>query len=144
MSPEPNSTETLDETIRVLQPSHWPQPKGYANGISAKGRLVVTGGTIGWDPVTGILPDGFLAQARQCLDNILVILAEAEAEPHHLIRMTWYVVDIETYLANLKGLAEIYRESIGRHFPAMALVQVVRLVESRAELEIEATAVVPE
>jgi enamine deaminase RidA (YjgF/YER057c/UK114 family) len=128
--------------LRVLQPSGWPMPKGYANGISADGRIVVTGGVIGWDQHEH-LPDGFLAQARQTLENIAAILAEGDARPEHLVRLTWYVVDMDEYLANLKELGRIYREIFGSHYPAMALVQVVRLVEKAARLEIEATAVVP-
>jgi len=127
---------------RVLQPSGWPMPKGYANGISAEGRIVVTGGVIGWDQDEH-LPDGFLAQARQVLLNIAAILAEGGAGPEHLVRLTWYVVDMDEYLANLRELGRIYRDIFGAHYPAMALVQVVRLVERAARLEIEATAVVP-
>jgi enamine deaminase RidA (YjgF/YER057c/UK114 family) len=127
---------------RVLQPSGWPMPKGYANGISAEGRIVVTGGVIGWDQHEQ-LAEGFLAQARQVLENIAAILAEGGAEPSHLVRLTWYVVDMDEYLANLKELGRIYRDIFGSHYPAMALVQVVRLVEKAARLEIEATAVVP-
>jgi len=128
--------------VRTLQPSGWPMPKGYANGMVADGRIVVTGGVIGWD-VDERLADGFVAQVRQTLGNIAAILAEAEARPEHLIRLTWYVVDIEEYLANLRELGQIYREIFGTHYPAMALVQVVRLVETAARVEIEATAVVP-
>jgi len=127
---------------RMLQPSGWPMPKGYANGISAEGRIVVTGGVIGWDQHER-LADGFLAQAQQVLQNIVAILAEGDAHPEHLVRLTWYVVDMDEYLANLKELGRIYREIFGSHYPAMALVQVVRLVEKAARLEIEATAVVP-
>jgi len=127
---------------RVLQPSGWPMPKGYANGIQADGSIVVTGGVIGWDNEQR-LADGFVAQVRQTLGNIAAILAEAEARPEHLVRLTWYVVDIEEYLANLRELGQIYREIFGTHYPAMALVQVVRLVEKAARVEIEATAVVP-
>jgi enamine deaminase RidA (YjgF/YER057c/UK114 family) len=127
---------------RVLQPSGWPLPKGYANGISAEGRIVVTGGVIGWDQHER-LPDGYLAQARQVFSNIAAILAAGDARPEHLVRLTWYVVDMDEYLANLKELGKIYREIFGAHYPAMALVQVVRLVEKAALLEIEATAVVP-
>jgi len=126
---------------QVLQPSGWPTPKGYANGMAADGRLVVTGGVIGWD-ILGHLPDDFTAQVRQTLSNIAAILAEG-ARPEHLVRLTWYVVDIEEYLANLKPLGQVYREIFGAHYPAMALVQVVRLVEKAARVEIEATAVVP-
>jgi len=127
---------------RVLQPSGWPAPKGYANGMTADGRLVVTGGVIGWD-TAGHLPADFTAQVRQALENIAAILAEGGARPEHLVRLTWYVVDMEEYLANLKVLGQIYREIFGAHYPAMALVQVVRLVETAARVEIEATAVVP-
>jgi enamine deaminase RidA (YjgF/YER057c/UK114 family) len=128
--------------VQVLQPSGWPMPKGYANGMAADGRLVVTGGVIGWD-AAGHLPSDFIAQVRQTLDNIAAIIAEGGARPEHLVRLTWYVVDIEEYLANLKSLGKIYREIFGAHYPAMALVQVVRLVEKAARVEIEATAVVP-
>jgi enamine deaminase RidA (YjgF/YER057c/UK114 family) len=127
---------------RILQPSGWPAPKGYANGMTAEGRLVVTGGVIGWD-VHGHLPADFAAQVRQTLRNIAAILAEGGAGPEHLVRLTWYVVDMDEYLASLKALGQIYREIFGAHYPAMALVQVVRLVEKAARVEIEATAVVP-
>ena len=127
---------------QILQPSGWPAPKGYANGMAADGRLVVTGGVIGWD-TEGRLASDFVAQVAQTLSNISAILAEGGARPEHLVRLTWYVVDIEEYLANLKALGRIYREIFGAHYPAMALVQVVRLVEMAARVEIEATAVVP-
>lgn len=128
--------------LQVLQPSGWPQPKGYANGIMAEGRLVVTGGVVGWG-VAGRFADGFAAQVRQTLENIVAILAEGGARPDHLVRLTWYVVDMDEYVSNLKALGKIYRDVIGVHYPSMALVQVVRLVEPSARLEIEATAVVP-
>jgi enamine deaminase RidA (YjgF/YER057c/UK114 family) len=128
--------------MKVLQPAGWPIPKGYANGMAADGRLVVTGGVIGWD-TQGKLPTDFVPQVRQALSNISAILAEGGAKPDHLVRLTWYVVDIEEYLANLKALGRVYRETFGTHYPAMALVQVVRLVEKAARVEIEATAVVP-
>jgi enamine deaminase RidA (YjgF/YER057c/UK114 family) len=127
---------------QILQPAGWPSPKGYANGIAADGRIVLTGGVIGWD-AAGHLPDGFVPQVRQTLANIAAILAEGGARPGHLVRLTWYVVDIEEYLASLKTLGRIYRDIFGAHYPAMALVQVVRLVEKAARVEIEATAVVP-
>lgn len=126
----------------VLNPKNWPVPKGYANGMLADGRVLVTGGVIGWDE-TETLADGFVAQGRQIFENIRAILAEGGAEPRHLVRLTWYVVDMDEYLANLRDLGRAYREVFGSHFPAMALVQVVRLVEKQARLEIEATAVVP-
>jgi enamine deaminase RidA (YjgF/YER057c/UK114 family) len=127
---------------QVLQPSGWPAPKCYANGMMADGRLVVTGGVIGWNS-HGHLASDFVAQVRQALGNISAILAEGGARPEHLVRLTWYVVDMEEYLANLKALGQAYREIFGAHYPAMALVQVVRLVEKAARVEIEATAVVP-
>ena len=135
-------SEPAATAVEVLQPSGWPLPKGYANGMAAEGRLVVTGGVIGWD-TSNRLADGFIAQVRQTLQNIIAILAEGGAGPEHLLRLTWYVVDIDEYLANLKALGAAYREVVGAHYPAMALVQVVRLVEQAARVEIEATAVVP-
>jgi enamine deaminase RidA (YjgF/YER057c/UK114 family) len=133
--------ETQD-AAQILQPSGWPVPKGYANGVAADGRIVVTGGVIGWD-IRGHLANGFVAQVRQALENIATILAAGDARPKHLVRLTWYVVDMDEYLSNLKELGKIYREIFGSHYPAMALVQVVRLVEKAARVEIEATAVVP-
>jgi len=127
---------------QILQPSGWPAPKGYANGMAADGRIVVTGGVIGWDH-HGHLAKGFVAQVRQTLENIAAIMAEGDARPEHLVRLTWYVVDMDEYLSNLKELGRVYREIFGTHYPAMALVQVVRLVEKAARVEIEATAVVP-
>ena len=135
-------TDATPTGPQVLQPSGWPAPKGYANGIAADGRLVVTGGVIGWD-TEGRLPADFVSQVRQTLSNISAILAAGGAGPEHLVRLTWYVVDIEEYLADLKTLGQIYRDIFGTHYPAMALVQVVRLVEQAARVEIEATAVVP-
>jgi enamine deaminase RidA (YjgF/YER057c/UK114 family) len=134
--------ETSAAGPQILRPSGWPAPKGYANGMAADGRLVVTGGVIGWDS-QGHLPAGFVTQVRQTLSNISAILAEGGARPEHLVRLTWYVVDMEEYLANLKMLGQVYRDIFGVHYPAMALVQVVRLVEKAARVEIEATAVVP-
>ncbi|MGR4931633.1 MULTISPECIES: RidA family protein [Bradyrhizobium] len=138
-------TTAEDETrsrAQVLQPSGWPVPKGYANGMAAEGRIVVTGGVIGWDDEER-LAEGFVAQVRQTLGNIAAILAEAGAQPEHLVRLTWYVVDMDEYLTNLKELGKAYRAIFGAHYPAMALVQVVRLVEKAARVEIEATAVIP-
>ena len=141
-NPEAPSLETSSSVPQVLQPSGWPLPKGYANGMMADGRLVVTGGVIGWD-VEGRLASDCVAQVRQTLINISEILAEGSARPEHLVRLTWYVIDIEEYLASLKDLGRVYGEIFGTHYPAMALVQVVRLVEKAARVEIEATAVVP-
>jgi enamine deaminase RidA (YjgF/YER057c/UK114 family) len=126
---------------KSLLPAGWRQPRGYANGMAAQGRMVFTGGLIGWD-ADEILAEGFAAQARQTFENIVAILAEAGAGPEHLVRLTWYVVDVAEYQANLREVGQAYREVIGRHYPAMAVVQVVRLVEPAARIEIEATAVI--
>jgi enamine deaminase RidA (YjgF/YER057c/UK114 family) len=125
---------------RVLQPPGWPQPKGYANGMKARGEMVFVGGMVGWD-ANGRFPDGFVAQARQTLENIVAVLAEGGAKPEHLVRLTWYVVDMDEYRDALAELGAVYRKVMGTHFPAMALVEVRRLVEPRARVEIEATAV---
>lgn len=127
---------------KVLLPPGWPQPRGYANGIVADGRVVVTGGVIGWDE-REVLATGFVLQVRQCLLNIRAILAEAGAGPEHLVRLTWYVTDMAAYRSSLREIGAAYREVFGKNFPAMALVQVVALVEPAAMVEIEATAVVP-
>lgn len=132
-----------DERPVTLNPKGWPAPRGYANGMSARGRIIVTGGVVGWD-VMGNFADGFAAQARQCFENIRAILAEGGASPDHIVRLTWYVTDVEEYQANLRPLGQAYREIFGQHYPAMAVVQVVRLVERAAKIEIEATAVVAE
>ncbi len=133
----------LDGPIHtILQPAGWPRPKGYAYGVSAEGRLVVTGGVVGWDR-DGRFPDGFVEQAGQAFANIAAILAEAGAGPAHLVRLTWYVTDMDEYLSCAKDLGAAYRAAFGRSFPAMAAVQVVRLAERAAKVEIEATAVVP-
>ena len=128
---------------RILQPAGWPPPKGYANGIAADGQLVLIGGQIGWDANGRFADGGFVGQTRQVLRNIMTVLAEAGGRPEHLARMTWYVVDMAEYHAEQAALGRVYREEIGGHYPAMALVQVVRLAEPEALVEIEATAVVP-
>ena len=132
-----------DELPRTLQPMGWPRPLGYANGMTAKGRVVVTGGVVGWD-VMGNFTETFAAQARQVFSNILKILAEGGAGPEHLVRLTWYVTDLDEYRSSLKELGRAYRETIGTSYPTMAVVQVVGLLESAAKIEIEATAVIPE
>jgi enamine deaminase RidA (YjgF/YER057c/UK114 family) len=131
-----------DAVPASLNPPGWMRPKGYANGMAAQGRIVLTGGVVGWDQM-GRFPEGFVAQARQCFQNIRAILAEGGAEPRHLVRLTWYVTDVEAYLADPKGVGEAYRSAFGRNYPAMAVVEVRRLVEKAALLEIEATAIVP-
>jgi enamine deaminase RidA (YjgF/YER057c/UK114 family) len=126
----------------ILQPSGWPRPKGYANGIKARGDFVFVGGMVGWDAHEKF-PQGFVAQTRQALENIVAVLREGGAAPQHIVRMTWYVLDMDEYLASRRELGPIYREVIGNHFPTMALVAVSRLVEPEARLEIETTAVIP-
>ncbi|GJD56390.1 2-iminobutanoate/2-iminopropanoate deaminase [Methylobacterium dankookense] len=135
--------DTAKGSAAVLQPAGWPTPRGYANGMAASGRVVVTGGVVGWDEAERF-PEGFVAQVQQALRNIRAILAEGGAEPRHLVRLTWYVTDMDAYLEARRDLGGVYRDVFGQHFPAMALVQVVRLVEAQALVEIEATAVVPE
>lgn len=127
---------------KFLLPPGWPQPKGYANGIKAQGEMVFVGGMVGWDAKEQF-PKGFAAQTRQALANIVAVLAEGGARPEHVVRMTWYVVDMDAYLAARAELGAVYREVMGAHFPAMALVEVRRLVEPQALVEIEATAVIP-
>ena len=127
----------------ILHPSHWKPARGYANGVAAEGRMVFTGGIIGWNADQVFETDDFVGQVAQALRSIVEVLAEAGARPEHLVRLTWYVTDKRDYLGSLKGLGEVYKQIIGRHYPAMALVQVVALVEDRAKVEIEATAVVP-
>jgi enamine deaminase RidA (YjgF/YER057c/UK114 family) len=129
---------------RTLLPEGWPPPRGYANGVLARGTYIVTGGVVGWDSKERFAPGGFVPQVRQVLLNIRAILAEAGAGPEHLVRLTWYVTDMAAYRASLGALGPIYREIMGRNFPAMALVQVVGLVEPEALVEIEASAVLPE
>ena len=132
-----------EDLPRPLLPDGWPRPSGYANGMAANGRIVVTGGIVGWD-VQGRFPAGFAAQARQAFANILAILTKGGAGPEHLVRLTWYVVDLDEYRGALRDLGQAYRETIGKHYPAMAVVGVTGLIEPAARLEIEATAVVPE
>jgi enamine deaminase RidA (YjgF/YER057c/UK114 family) len=128
----------------ILHPRNWKPAKGYANGMAASGRMVFTGGIIGWNADQEFETDDFAGQVAQCLRSIVAVLAEAGARPEHLVRLTWYVTDKHEYLAALRDIGAAYRETLGRHFPAMALVQVVALVEDRAKVEIEATAVIPQ
>ncbi len=129
--------------MKILQPPGWHRPKGYSNGISTKGRLIFTAGVIGWDEEQRFSAIDLPAQFRQLLLNTLAILAEDGAEAHHVVRMTWYVVNRDDYVANLSVLGAIYRELMGRHFPAMAVVEVAALVEPQALIEIETIAMVP-
>jgi len=128
---------------QFLHPSHWKPAVGYSNGVAASGRMVFTGGIIGWNAEQQFETDDFVGQVEQALRSIVEVLACAGAGPEHLVRLTWYVTDKREYLASLKELGRAYKAVIGRHYPAMALVQVVALVEDRAKVEIEATAVIP-
>lgn len=130
--------------MKPLQPDGWPRPKGYSNGVSASGRTIYTAGVIGWDESETIVADDLVGQLRQILRNTLGILAAGGAGPEHVVRMTWYVVDLDAYRAGLSEIGAVYRELMGRNFPAMAVVGVSALVEPRALIEIETIAVVPE
>ena len=129
--------------MKHLHPPGWATPKGYANGIAATGTLVFVGGQIGWNAAQQFETDDFIAQTAQALRNVHAVLAEAGAGPEHMVRMTWYVVDRVEYNARLKALGSAYRAVMGRHFPAMTCVEVSGLMEDRAKVEIEVTAVVP-
>ena len=130
--------------MQVLQPPGWKKPKGYANGIVAKGRMVFVAGQVGWNAEEKFETSDFAGQARQALKNIVAILAEAGAGPEHICRMTWYVGDRHEYNASLKDLGAAYRKLIGRNFPVMTAIQVAGFVEEGAKLEIEVTAVLPD
>ena len=130
--------------MKVLQPPHWPRPKGYANGVAAKGSMVFLSGIVGWNAQGVFATLDFVGQVRQVLLNIVEILEQAEAKPEHIARMTWYVLDKNEYMAAAKAMGAAYREIIGRHYPAMTVVEVSGLVEANARVEIEVTAVVPE
>ena len=127
----------------ILQPPGWPRPKGYANGVSAQGRLVFTAGQVGWD-TQGNFPATLAAQVEQALCNVAEVLAEAGAGPEHLVRLTWFITDRRAYLDAQAKIGAAYRRVLGRRYPAMSLVEVSALVESKALVEIEATAVIPE
>ncbi len=130
--------------METLLPPSWPRPKGYSNGISATGRMIFTAGLVGWDETETFVAKDIAGQARQAFENIVAVLAAGDAKPEHIVRMTWYVADKQEYLGALKEIGEAYRNVIGRHFPAMAAVQVAGLIEDEARLEIEVTAVVPD
>jgi enamine deaminase RidA (YjgF/YER057c/UK114 family) len=129
--------------MEILQPPGWARPRGYSNGVAANGRMVFVSGMIGWDGDGVFHTDDFAGQVRQALLNIVAVLAEANAKPEHIVRMTWYVVDKNEYVAAYKAIGAAYRDIIGAHYPAMTAVQVAALVEDRARVEIEVTAVVP-
>ncbi len=130
--------------MEFLQPPGWSRPRGYSNGIAARGRTVCVSGMIGWDAQCQFHTDDFAGQVRQALCNVVTVLAEAGAKPEHIVRMTWYVVDKNEYVNAYPEIGVAYRELIGRHFPTMTAVQVVALIEERARVEIEVTAIVPD
>lgn len=130
--------------MNILQPPGWAPAKGYANGIAARGTQIYVGGQIGWNAQQQFETDDFIAQTAQTLRNIATVLKEAGAGPEHMVRMTWYILDRVEYNARLQELGQVYREVMGRNFPAMTCVQVAALVEARAKVEIEVTAVLPD
>jgi len=131
--------------MRILQPPSWARPRGFSNGIAAKGGTTVyVAGQVGWTGAGAWEARDFAGQFRQALRNVLEVLAQARGRPEHIVRLTWYVIDRNEYLASLKAVGTAYRELMGRHYPAMSVVQVGGLVEDFARLEIEATAVIPE
>jgi enamine deaminase RidA (YjgF/YER057c/UK114 family) len=129
---------------KVLQPAEWPRPKGYANGIAARGTQVFIAGQIGWDAQQKFAHPGLAAQVRAALANVVRVLAEAGGRPEHLVRLTWYLTNRQEYLDELPEIGASYRAVLGRHFPAMSVVQVSSLMEAEAKVEIEATAVLPD
>ena len=130
--------------MKILQPPEWPRPKGYANGVAVRGTMVFVSGIVGWNAQEQFEARDFVGQVRQALKNIVAVLAQANAKPEHIARMTWYVVDKNKYCASTKDIGAAYREIIGRHYPAMTVVEVSGLIEEHALLEIEVTAVLPE
>jgi enamine deaminase RidA (YjgF/YER057c/UK114 family) len=129
--------------VRILQPEGWPRPRGYASGVAAEGTMIFVSGQVGWDACGRFVSADFVPQVRQALANVVAVLAEAGARPEHIVRMTWYVTDKAAYVENRAEIGHAYRETIGRHFPAMSVVAVAALVEEQAKVEIEVTAVVP-
>ena len=127
--------------MKILHPPSWARPKGYSNGIAAKGQVIFVGGMVGWDADGQFVSNELVGQVRQALMNVVAVLAEAKAKPEHIVRMTWYLLDKKEYLAASKQLGEAYREIIGTHYPAMSAVQVTALLEDKARVEIEVTAV---
>ena len=130
--------------MKKLQPPDWAEPKGYANGVLARGAMLFVGGQIGWNAAQQFETDDFVAQVRQTLLNIAAVLKAGDAGPEHMVRMTWYVIDKVEYVSRLKEIGVVYREVMGRNFPAMTCVEVAGLVENRAKVEIEVTALVPD
>ena len=129
--------------MKILQPPHWKAPRGYVNGVAATGTTVFVAGQIGWNALCEFESDDFVAQVRQALENVVMLLREAGAEPRHLVRLTWFITDRKAYLAAQREIGVVYREVIGRQYPPMSVVVVTGLIEERAMVEIEATAVLP-
>ncbi|MCX7784338.1 MAG: RidA family protein [Meiothermus sp.] len=136
--------ERTQKNLQILQPPGWAKPRGYVNGIATRGRLVFMAGMIGWNRQGVFETDDFVGQTRQTLQNILETLAEAGGKPEHLVRLTWFITSKQEYLASLDALGAAYREVMGRHYPTMSVVEVGALMEDRAKVEIEATAVIPD
>ncbi len=134
----------MDKQHQALLPAGWPRPKGYANGVAARGRQVFIAGMIGWDSQGQFHSDDFAEQAAQALQHIVAVLAEAGGQPQHIVRMTWYVLDKREYLAAGRAVGQAFKQAIGHFDMAMTAVQVVALIEDRARVEIEATAVIPD
>lgn len=134
----------MSKGLEVLQPPGWARPRGYANGIAARGTLVFVAGQIGWDEQCRMVSDDLTEQVRQALKNVVAVLAQAGARPEHMARMTWYLTDKAAYLASARAIGTVYREVIGSHFPAMTAIAVPALIEDAAKVEIEVTAVVPD
>ncbi len=128
--------------MRHLLPAGWPRPSGYSNGIAARGELVFVAGQVGWDASGVFHSDGLVEQARVALSNVVAVLESGGAGPQHIVRMTWYVTNIDEYRENLKGVGEAYQDQIGAYYPTMSLVEVRSLVEKEAKVEIEVTAVI--
>jgi enamine deaminase RidA (YjgF/YER057c/UK114 family) len=131
-------------STQTLQPAEWPRPKGYANGMAARGQMIFISGQIGWDADGQFSSDNLTGQVAQALRNVVRVLKEASAEPRHLVRLTWYVLSRDAYVREAREIGAAYREIVGKHFPAMSVVEVSGLVEQRALVEIEATAVIPD
>ncbi|MEL0035129.1 MAG: RidA family protein [Gammaproteobacteria bacterium] len=129
--------------MKIIQPDGWPRPKGYSNGIVAEGKMLFISGQIGWDENEQFQSDDFVAQIRQTLENTVAVLKAADSKPEHVVRMTWYITSRADYLANLDAIGQVYREIMGKTFPVMAMVEVSALMEARAKVEIETTAVIP-
>ena len=130
--------------LKILQPDGWAKPAGYANGVSARGRLIHVAGQIGWNKDSQFETDDFVSQVRRSLQNVVAVLACDGARPEHIVSMTWYFTSKREYLDNLKAVGDAYRETIGRHFPAMTAIEVSALMEDRAKVEIQAVAVAPD